>query len=92
MVSDFYGEHLGAVQYNNIGLSVQPGNRGSRCAQSGPLVHEGHAAGQRCKKQGLLAASPYDTENEKLHVSIGCESLQQFMLRPGEISGPFSKR
>jgi hypothetical protein len=83
MVLAFYGEHFGAVQDNNIGLSAQPGNLGSRCAQSGPVVDEGRAAGQRCKKHGLLAASPYDTENEKLHVSIGCGSFEQFMFRPG---------
>ena len=53
-VSAFYGEHFGGVQDNDIGLSAQPGNHGSRCAQSGPLVDEGHAAGHRCKKQGLF--------------------------------------
>ena len=83
MVSAFYGEHFGAAQDGNIGLSVQPGNHGSRCAQSGPVVDEGHAAGHRRRKQGVLAVSPYDTENEKLHVSIGCGSFEQFMFRPG---------
>ena len=92
MVLAFYGEHVGAVQDNNIGLSAQPGNNGSRCAQSGPVGDKGHVAGHRCKKQGVLAASLYDAGNEKLPVSIGCGSFEQFMFRPGRASGPVSKR
>jgi hypothetical protein len=29
-----------------------------------------------------VTASPHDTENEKPHVSTGCDSFQQFMFRP----------
>ena len=47
VVSALYGEHFGGVQDNNIGLSAQPGSHGSRCAQSGPMVDDGHAAGKR---------------------------------------------
>ena len=46
MVSTLYGEYFGGVQDNDIGLSAQPGNHGSRCAQSGPMVDDGHPAGQ----------------------------------------------
>ena len=80
VVSAFYGEHFGGVQDNDIGLSAQPGNRGSRCAQSGPMVDDGHAAGQRRKKQGLLGggvAAADDSDlaaGELLTVAFGADA------------------
>ena len=53
-MSAYYGEHVGGIQDNDIGMRAQLGRIGSRCPQSGAMVDDGHATGQRRKKQGLL--------------------------------------
>ena len=69
--------------------------RGSRCAQSGAVVDEGHAAGQRCKKQGLLGGGVAAADDGDLAAGelvtvafgAGADSIASQLTLPGTPSG-----
>ena len=96
----FHGKHFGGVQHNDVGCSTQPSSHATRCAQSRPVVDEGHAARQSRKKQSFFhgrvtAADDGDLaagEVVSIVFGAGADSTVFQLTRAGDVEGPVDLR